>query len=122
MILPYKIFYATETYITHFLEATRFPEAPVLAGHKTNFTLRPAKSADFQVDRISPPTSVLGQNSAVSADCQVDRIPPPTSQCLGPETTTLIILSYLILSYLIISHLHKNTSEPVFFIYGTWPL
>ena len=32
---------ATETYITHFLEAARFPKAPVLA--------------DCQVDRIPPP-------------------------------------------------------------------
>ena len=38
-------FYATDTYITHFLEAARFPKAPVLAGRKVNFTLRPAKSA-----------------------------------------------------------------------------
>ena len=52
------IFFATETYITHFLEAARFPKAPVLAGRKVNFTLHPAKSADFQVERV-PPTPHL---------------------------------------------------------------
>ena len=61
----------------HFLEAARFPNAPVLVGHKVNFTLRPAKSADtyFTVRNLlySP------QKSAVSADCQVDRVPPPHS-------------------------------------------
>ena len=36
-------FYATETYIMHFLEAAWFPKAPVLAARKVNFTLRPAK-------------------------------------------------------------------------------
>jgi len=30
----------------HFLEAAWFPNTPVLAGHKVNFTLRPAKSGD----------------------------------------------------------------------------
>ena len=39
-------FYAREAYIMHFLEATWFPNALVLAGPKVNFTLRPAKSAD----------------------------------------------------------------------------
>ena len=97
--MPSSDFYATETYITHFLEAAQFPIAPALVGRKVNFTLRPAKSADSQVDCV-PHLTVFGQNSAVSADCQVDCVPPPTSQCLGPETTTLIILSYLILSYL----------------------
>ena len=82
-----------ETYISHFLEAAWFPKAPVLARRKVNFTLRPAKSADIQVDRV-----------------------PPPSQCLGPETTTLIILSYLICS-----HLHKNTNQPVY-LYGAWAL
>jgi hypothetical protein len=33
-----------ETYITHFLEGALFPKAPVLAGHKVNFTLRPGYS------------------------------------------------------------------------------
>ena len=28
------MFYATETYFTHFLEGARFPKAPVLAGRK----------------------------------------------------------------------------------------
>ena len=90
--LPYKnsftwlslnpsIIYAMETYITYFLEADRFPKAPVLAGRKVIFTLRPVQSSDFLVDRV----------------------PPITSQCLGSETTTLIILSYLILSYFILS-------------------
>ena len=36
-------FYATETYFTHFLEATQFSKAPVLAERKVNFTLCPAK-------------------------------------------------------------------------------
>ena len=36
-----RIFYATETYIMHFLEAAWFLNAPVLAGCKVNFTLRP---------------------------------------------------------------------------------
>ena len=35
-------FYATETYIMHFLEAARFLNAPVLAGRKVNFTLCPS--------------------------------------------------------------------------------
>ena len=47
---PITSFYATETYITHFLEAARFPKVPVLAGRKVNFTLRPVKSADSLVD------------------------------------------------------------------------
>ena len=67
-------------YITHFLEAARFPKAPVLVGRKVNFTLLPAKSADFQVDRL----------------------PTHTLQCLGPGSTTVIILSYHLLSYLIL--------------------
>ena len=29
-----KVFYATETYITHFLEDAQFPKASVLAGRK----------------------------------------------------------------------------------------
>ena len=77
----------------HFLEAARFPKALVLAGRKVNFTLRPAKSADFQVDRVSSP--------------------PPHGVRAHSH--------YLILSYLICSHLHKNTNEPVF-LYGAWPL
>ena len=36
----YNMFYATETYITHLLEAARFPKAPVIAGRKVNFNLR----------------------------------------------------------------------------------
>ena len=37
----YNIFYATETYIMHFLEAAQFLNAPVLSGRKVNFTLGP---------------------------------------------------------------------------------
>ena len=37
----HKNLYATETYIMHFLEAAQFLNAPILAGRKENFTLRP---------------------------------------------------------------------------------
>ena len=45
----------------HFLEATQFPKAPVLGGRKVNFTLGPAKSADFQVDHVPPTSQCLGK-------------------------------------------------------------
>ena len=65
----------------HFLEAARFPKAPVLAGRKVLY----APQCQLTVRLTAPPR--------------------PTSQCLGPETNTLIILSYLILSYLILSYI-----------------
>ena len=98
-------------YITHFLEAARFPKAPVLAGHKVNFTLRPAKR---QVPALAPLVKGGGWH-ARGVGCRLTVSPPP-SQCLGPETAIVIILSYLICS-----HLHKNTNQPVF-LYDAWAL
>ena len=94
----------------HFLEAARFPKAPVLAGRKVNFTLRPAKRP---VPALAP--LVEGEGGLHAVGCSTSDLHPlvTPSQFLGPEKTTLIILSYLILSYLICSHLHKNTNQTV---------
>ena len=47
-----SIFYATETYIMHFLEAAQFLNAPVLAGRKVNVLYDPGLAAR------PPPTAV----------------------------------------------------------------
>ena len=85
----------------HFLEAAQFPKAPVLAGCKVNFTLRPAKRP---VPALAP---LVEEGGLAHAGCglQVDRVPPSH---LTPSHSVWALkqplsLSYLISSYLILS-------------------
>ena len=79
--------------IMHFLEAARFPKAPVLAGCKVNFTLRPAKSADTY---FTPSKSLLCQLTV-----RLTASPPPPHSVWALKQP--LSLSYLILSYLILT-------------------
>ena len=54
----YYKFYATETYIMHFLEAPGFLNAPVVAGRKVNYTLCPGFSTETPTHFTPGPYSV----------------------------------------------------------------
>ena len=96
---PITSFYATEMYITHFLEAARLPKVPVLAGRKVNLTLRLPR-------RPVPALAPLARPG-----CGLQYVwPAPSCSPLtvfGPwnNHSHYLILSYLILSYLILSYL-----------------
>ena len=77
-------FYATETYITHFLEAARVPKALVLAGHKVNFTLRPAKRPVLLPAFPALAPLVEGEGGWHAVGCSTTDLHPLVPPLFGP--------------------------------------